>query len=401
MDRYLDFLSFVVSADLSRPANYAKVIQDLDPVDFADYIIYYSFYAVGDWPDNNWTFIMGNGANPLPGRFLAWDAEKAWLEYSDEQANKHAWYSPWLQTSSGSDYQPTLKRIWLGMIRNADFRRLFADRAYQHTHHDGVLSDPTFKARFDAYKDKLDLAIRADQMRWTSDTRGQFPNRMFTHDDWQDRIDRVRSNTQDNVTEFINAFRSKGLYPAINPPEFNQRGGDVAPGFQATLSAGTQSGTIYYTLDGTDPQLSEAEGGGLNPSAIAYSEPIAVSGVVEVKARLRNGSTWSALNHASFNGDLATLEDLIVDYFDIDSFQRQGSAFSENWLGNFEAKNFPWVNHDRLGWLYGPGDEQEWIYVVDLGWIWTDENIYPAIWNHDLQTWLFFLTESGSEKALP
>ena len=71
VDRYLAFLDFMVAADLSQSENYRRVLHDIDPVDFADYIIYYNFYAVGDWPDNNWTFVMKNGDQPLPGRFLA------------------------------------------------------------------------------------------------------------------------------------------------------------------------------------------------------------------------------------------------------------------------------------------------------------------------------------------
>ena len=40
------------------------------------------------------------------------------------------------------------------------------------------------------------------------------------------------------------------LYPSVAAPEFNQFGGILPPGFQLTISG---LGTIYYSLDGTDP----------------------------------------------------------------------------------------------------------------------------------------------------
>ena len=46
------------------------------------------------------------------------------------------------------------------------------------------------------------------------------------------------------------------------PPAFNQNGGPITPGFNLTMSA--VAGTIYYTLDGTDPR---ASGGGISPTA--------------------------------------------------------------------------------------------------------------------------------------
>ena len=62
------------------------------------------------------------------------------------------------------------------------------------------------------------------------------------------------------------------------------------------LTITAAAGTIYYTLDGSDPR--EALTG--NPRGTAYSGavPLAVTGTV--KARARNGSEWSALTEARF-----------------------------------------------------------------------------------------------------
>jgi len=81
------------------------------------------------------------------------------------------------------------------------------------------------------------------------------------------------------------------LYPSVAAPEFNQFGGLLPPGFQLTM---TGPGTIYYSLDGTDPRL---PGGAVNPSpsVAIYSGPIPLSMTTHVKARAYSGGVWSAL----------------------------------------------------------------------------------------------------------
>ena len=52
----------------------------------------------------------------------------------------------------------------------------------------------------------------------------------------------------------LNQFRSRGWYPATDAPElFAQHGGNVAQDFQLTITS-PDGGTIYYTLDGSDPR---------------------------------------------------------------------------------------------------------------------------------------------------
>lgn len=65
--------------------------------------------------------------------------------------------------------------------------------------------------------------------------------------------------------------------PALGPAP-----GNVATGSQVTLSSGQAGSDIYYTLDGSDPR---ADGGGVSPTAILYSGPIAISETTQVTAR--------------------------------------------------------------------------------------------------------------------
>jgi hypothetical protein len=83
------------------------------------------------------------------------------------------------------------------------------------------------------------------------------------------------------------------------PPNFTiggvamNRGGHVSSGASLTMTGST--GTIYYTLNGSDPR-----GTGGSIVGTAYSSPITLNASVQVKARIKNGTAWSALNEAIF-----------------------------------------------------------------------------------------------------
>ena len=60
---------------------------------------------------------------------------------------------------------------------------------------------------------------------------------------------------------------------------------------ETDLTMSAPVGTIYYTLDGSDPRLT---GGELGSTAHAYSGPINFDATTQVKARVRVGSGASA-----------------------------------------------------------------------------------------------------------
>jgi hypothetical protein len=73
--------------------------------------------------------------------------------------------------------------------------------------------------------------------------------------------------------------------PTLGIPE-----GNITAG--ATLAITAPAGTIYYTLDGTDPRLSRATGA-VSSAAMTYSGPIILNNNARVFARARVGTTWS------------------------------------------------------------------------------------------------------------
>ncbi|MCI0744134.1 MAG: lamin tail domain-containing protein [Verrucomicrobia subdivision 3 bacterium] len=86
----------------------------------------------------------------------------------------------------------------------------------------------------------------------------------------------------------------------LRAPVLSSSGGPITPGFSLVASA--TAGTIYYTLDGSDPRL---PGGRISPTAVAYSGPITINTNSRVVARAYLASTplwtqWSPPSAATF-----------------------------------------------------------------------------------------------------
>src|SRR5439155_265504 len=102
--------------------------------------------------------------------------------------------------------------------------------------------------------------------------------------EWAGRRDDALNNWLPRRTgEALAAYRNAGFYPALDAPVLNQQGGAVPSGFQ--LGFGPQArGTIYFTLDGTDPRL---PGGAVSPAARMFSSSGLIETLVPAGARWR------------------------------------------------------------------------------------------------------------------
>jgi len=302
-ERFLEFMDYIDQEDFTKSDTYREVQKYIDVEAFAEYIFMYSFWGVGDWPDNNWIFAIHGGINPIPGKFYAWDAEKPLLENDDPQSYKHAWYSPYLTDESlwdGRAYVSPPSRVWRSLIENADFRMLYADKAYQLMSHDARMTNENMIAWIDKYIETVDVALRADQKRWSdTDRRDNSPGRIFTYADVQAEIDKVKRNIEDNVNEFKAAFRAPGLYPTLEPPAFSNYGGKITEGFAVELSNPNNNGSVYFTIDGSDPRKS---GGAVAEGAIESNNAVVLelNETSTFKARVFNNGEWSPLEQATY-----------------------------------------------------------------------------------------------------
>jgi len=171
-----------------------------------------------------------------------------------------------------------------------DFMDLLANRIYQHLTHDGALTPQQTTARLTERMDEIQDSLIAECARWG----------FRTPENWEAAAANIIGTLfPTRSAQLLGYLRNRGLYPSFNPPQYNQQGGQVAPGFELRLSAG--SGTVLYTLNGKDPRL---PGGDIAPSALTYRAqgrvPIRLIMDTLVRSRVFRGGQWSALNESQF-----------------------------------------------------------------------------------------------------
>jgi hypothetical protein len=164
---------------------------------------------------------------------------------------------------------------------------------------------------------EIDTAIRCESARWGDNRAAARPppytNAIYTRGgEWlaeKARMLDVVVPARNSL--LLNSLKSKtsALYPRVDPvvtssavfhaPSYSQPGGRVPPGYNLTITNPNGAlGTVYYTLDGTDPRLT---GGSLAGTAQVYSGPVSLTSSGTVRSRVKNGDVWSALNEAVFS----------------------------------------------------------------------------------------------------
>ncbi|HUS91547.1 MAG TPA: lamin tail domain-containing protein [Phycisphaerae bacterium] len=188
------------------------------------------------------------------------------------------------------------------LVANAEYRLRFADRVQKHLFNDGVLTPERAVALLNERAAQIDSAIIAESARWGDAKREPAHTR---DDSWLPTVNGIRNNYLPGRTATVlNQFRSKGWYPNVTAPSFRingagQHGGRIAPGDSLSITA--PAGTIYYTLDGSDPR---SVGGAVSPTAVAYTGAVPLGSSTVVKARVYTGGQWSALDEAAYYPDV-------------------------------------------------------------------------------------------------
>ncbi|MEW5961489.1 MAG: lamin tail domain-containing protein, partial [Chloroflexota bacterium] len=179
------------------------------------------------------------------------------------------------------------------LMQNADFKVEFADRLYQHLFNEGALADARAQERWRA------LTAAIEPAGWANISH--HPG--LSQADWLKAQAEVLAHMDGQAARIIAQARQAGYYPAFDPPLFSQEGGLVEAGFTLEMSlppGSCPNCTIYYTTDGSDPRLPFS--GTVIPTAVAYDRPLALTPeTTQVKARLWDGQTWSALHQANFS----------------------------------------------------------------------------------------------------
>ncbi len=263
----------------SRPA--APLIFDqigryLDMDEFIDHMIVMIWAGQNDWMgpvfragvnysrffNKNWTAgRLSRGPSYTPFLFNSWDAEISMgaqlvFGFTGQQVVNFDFTrvgepgTDSVTSPSGIPPGPPAE-IYHALRSNADFRRRFADRLYKHFFNNGAMTVAANKARLLALRNTLLLPIVPESARW-----GDVNGVDFTRDGhWLPEMNWMDATflTQRNAI-VISQFQTQGLYSSVQPPAYSMFGGVVQNGFQLTLTnPNAGGGTIFYTLDGTDP----------------------------------------------------------------------------------------------------------------------------------------------------
>lgn len=302
-----------------KPVKGGKIMVDIDNlIDFMMVIFYTgnfdsptasfmqnkkanNFYAIDDREDKSrgFTFYVHDAEHALfdeahtPGAGLIEDRVNIGTQSGDMK----------MEVSDLSRFHPQ----WLHfkLSANPEYRIRFADRAWRHLTSGGVFSPEKVLERIDRRINEVDPAVVAESARWGDAGRTGEP---YTRDaTWMPEIRKIRNNFMPNRTAVvINQLKRAGLFPEIDAPVIKagqtvvtEQELNISSPLSVRIENPAGSGTIYYTLNGTDPRRT---GGGVNAgvSFSLNSVILNLSGSAIINARILSDGKWSALRKVSF-----------------------------------------------------------------------------------------------------
>ncbi|MFM7023094.1 MAG: CotH kinase family protein [Flavobacteriales bacterium] len=183
---------------------------------------------------------------------------------------------------------------------NANYRIRFADHVYKHFYNDGKMTEPNLRKIFSARAREIETAVIAESARW-GDSKTNPPR--TKQDDWLKEV----NNILDNYFPYrgailLNQLKTEGLYRSIEPPLYSNNSVTIQTsvfkinaGGQIKFNNPNSNGTIYYTLDGSDPRMPDKS---VSSKALSISNNglLTINNECRLKARVLDGTNWSALH---------------------------------------------------------------------------------------------------------
>jgi len=271
--------------NLNTPADYDSMTNWLDMENYADYIILNHYGNNSDWPDNNWYA----GRDKVGGdlwKFYPWDSEFFF------QNNYNFTRNVVFNKGLGLYNKPTVP--FHKMKTFPEFKMLFSDRVECNCYDEGILEPVNAVSLFKEIASKVDTALHGEYARWgdVSGTAYTYFNHELNTQNFI--LNDFLINARDSL---VKLYLEKDVISQVRSVEFNLAQGLVNTNSQLTLNHQNLTGSIIYTLDGTDPR---GTGGIISPGALIYSSPINITGITEVRARVYDGSEWSAMCPKTF-----------------------------------------------------------------------------------------------------
>ncbi|PRQ04510.1 CotH protein [Enhygromyxa salina] len=293
-----DYLSGpLVALDMAELANYQELREYVDVDLLADYLLVHWYAGVRDWPQNNWW--GGNRNVPAsPFMFFTWDGEWSFGvgQGSPDQPQGH----PDFVAEAGKDSNSASARVFNSAKDSPEFLIAFADRAYRALYNDGALRDDRARARWQALNDHLRTPVVAESARWGDAVIGG--STRTRDEDWQAEVDFQDAYMDGAAASLISALRAEGYYPLVDPPVFYDglarievTSLELEPETMFTVHVELDggAGTLYYTVDGTDPRAVGGQPVGQDGGVAVDVELLSPA---VLRARTLDGNEWSALH---------------------------------------------------------------------------------------------------------
>ena len=305
--------------------DYEKLV-DIDNV--IDYNLMCYWFGGIDYPlglkndgalNINNLYAIYNRNNPDGWKFFIHDAEHT---FGLREGGGGADRTRWLNFGSNYTGYTYFNPVWLHqeLAANAEYRMAFADAVYKHMFNGGALSEAKCFERLAEREVQAGPAVIAESARWgdvqkhymvdcwVCGTIGGDSVDPVRYSDWENTaMPRMRNWMNGRTAKVFGWIRNRNWlgYPSINPPLLKingvyKYGGYITVPDTLTLANPNGGGTVYYTLDGSDPRQT---GGAVNPAALSGAGPVTLSKTTHVKARVKYGSTWSALADAVYGDD--------------------------------------------------------------------------------------------------
>ena len=227
----------------------------LDVTNYIDYLIVNLWGGNWDWPWKNWWAGRDRSENSTGFKFYNWDFENTIGNNLDRSTlNKNALNNNFSQ--AGVPHE--------SLKQNVEYRLLFADRVHRFFFNGGILTPESLILRYADLAAGVERAIVAESARWGD----QHHSTPLTLEDWYDRDGNFNDGRagRDWILGYylpqrsdivLQQFRNAGLYPYVDAPVFRVNGSYQHGGLISThdeLSIFVPAGTIWYTLDGSDPR---------------------------------------------------------------------------------------------------------------------------------------------------
>jgi len=233
----------LANSGLRADRQYESIQQYLDVPNLINYLITNYYVGNTDWAHQNW-YATRSRVNP-DSRWLyhSWDAEHSMEGLYDDITRRNDSGGP-----TGLHYR---------LIDNAEYKMLFADHVHRHFFNDGCLTPAGATTLYQIRLDDVDQAVVGESARWGDNHR----SRPYTRDiEWIRERDWLLSEYIPQRTSIVlNQLKQRGWYPNVDAPVFGindvyQHGGLISEDDLLSMASSNSTGTIWYTLDGSDPR---------------------------------------------------------------------------------------------------------------------------------------------------